>query len=100
MKLVTDIWVNVTQNDIKRGKRMNCFQCPVSRATRRALKRNKVDTDLVSSAPLYIMATEVSSFRSEFKARTPDIVVSFMAEFDNGEPVYPFSFKLTNESTI
>lgn len=77
MAMVT---VEVTAEDIAKGKPMECLNCPVALACMRA--------------GLDDIAVCDSSLDSDGSIRTPDVVAEFIHAFDNGKPVHPFTFNL------
>lgn len=73
--------IEVTQEDIDRGRRGSCFECPVARAASRA-----VGAEVSTDRYLFYLPTA--------KIKTPTEVAKFIHAFDGGEPVAPFSFEL------
>ena len=81
--------IDVTQEDIDRGKRSRPCECPLAIAASRAtgrpcsvgLDRIGFDDGLALEWPL------------------PDIAFKFRWDFDNGQPVQPFGFDLPLEAT-
>lgn len=79
--------INVTKNDILRGQRTHTMACPIARAVRRKLKTevrvkyDEVVAEYVDWNVTYGLPPEASRF---------------VDEFDSGEPVLPFRFKLIN----
>lgn len=76
----------MTMECIAKGKRDDCFSCPVALAMIAAgLPRPSVDN-------------ETASWRPPFSIREcrplPDTAIAFISSFDKGEPVSPFSFDL------
>ena len=74
--------IDVTQEDIDRGVKGACTQCPVALALARAFPDVYVD-----------VATTQLLVGDEF-IRAPSVVSIFIEDFDDGEPVQPFSFDL------
>jgi len=74
--------INVTREDIQKGRRGVCSSCPIALALRRAFSTDKVDVDS------FFLTIGFSAYM------TPLIAVEFMAAFDRGEAVEPISFSL------
>lgn len=78
--------VDVTQEDIDRGKRNSCCFCPVARAIRRAMT---LDVGEVSVDGRFVI------IRCRGVYSLPQAVQDFVKLFDNFETcVEPFSFEL------
>lgn len=75
--------INVTNEDLKKGKIRDPLFCPVALAARREGIEN-------ASVGLYYL-TILDQPRSYL---LPDEVVKFIAAYDRGEKVAPFSFEL------
>lgn len=82
-----NVTISVTQDDINEGEPAECGICPIALAARRALKT----------------AAELSVFSDHIKiyfavrvvlAALPRIAQDFIIDFDNFDPVQPFSFDL------
>lgn len=88
MKLV----IEVTAEDIARGKRHSCYQCPVSLALQRSahLDENKVGICHVTTGTSQLMVTKAGD--GHYIAETPKEAAHFMLAFDTGEEPLPFSF--------
>lgn len=82
--------INVTQNDIKKGLRFSCRECPVARAMSRKIK---------PPYSLFVSLSKVSIIR-ESKERPfaqlelPEIAQDFIRRFDGYVKVAPFKFKI------
>ena len=74
--------ITVTADDIKRGNRQDCFECPVARAVRRAMSKS-------AWVGYFTMGWDGSKAR-----KLPKKVASFVSRFDSGKPVKPFSFEI------
>lgn len=75
--------IEVTQNDIRKGKRGSCFNCPIARAVKRATGCKDVDVD--SDGTISLENGEVvipSSIKRE----------RFIEKFDDKEKVSPIVF--------
>lgn len=85
--------INVTQKDIDEGIPKNCYDCPVARAIRKALK-----PDLVAVRERFIhlhLRVEGSPGSTSKQAFiTPPAVRAFIDAFDEEQPVQPFTFEL------
>ena len=75
--------IEVTQADIRRGRRFSECGCPVARATRRATKWRK---------PVFVGDGEIAVGDQAWGM--PRAVSRFVSAFDEGEPVKPFTFTL------
>lgn len=80
------ITVNVTQEDIDKGKRGSCADCPIALAAIRALGTDEVR---VTSDAIYWMGLSVLRH-----APIPEAGWMFIGGFDGGEKVHPFSFEI------
>lgn len=70
--------IEVTSEDIERGVPDNCHHCPIALAARRAgLNTPEVDSAFLNGMVL------------------PDAATEFILDYDNGEPVEPFSFEVS-----
>lgn len=80
--MVTEI-IEVRQEDIDRGVRGACNQCPVALAIRRTLPgiRAMADSLRLDLTPNYFVWT-------------PSVARRFILDYDRGQPVHPFSFPL------
>jgi hypothetical protein len=75
--------IEVTQDDIDRGRSQSFTECPIAIACRRATGM----TILISNEYAYIDAWHEQS-------HLPQAARWFVAGFDNGCRVHPFSFEL------
>lgn len=75
--------INVTQEDIERGKRNSCFQCPLVYAISRAL-----DCGVHVHRNCFFVRDELDDYS------LPQSAIDFIAAFDAGEKVEPFSFEV------
>jgi len=77
------VTVKVTTEDIENGMKESCFHCPVARACGRA--------GIVKPA-----VRKYAVWHGSDRTRTelPASAQQFIEDFDNGEPVVPFSFDL------
>lgn len=85
MKFPEEIEVNVTQDNIDKGRANNCRDCAVARA----LWNNFPKADNIHVTQQIIIEQEF--VRAEYIL--PLEVIIFMNKFDGGELVKPFSFK-------
>ena len=78
-----ELIVDVTSQDIKRGKRKYISCCPIALALKRSLpgKRIAVGSDI--------------TFIGDGLATLPKQARTFIERFDNSESVKPFKFKLS-----
>ena len=75
--------VEVTQQDIERGSLIECRSCPVALALQRATGR-----EVEVAGPWFIFANSRRHFN------LPESVRDFVAQFDSGVAVQPFSFEI------
>lgn len=80
--------IDVTQEDIDHGECGRCYRCPVARAIKRAIGI------LVEVGDRYVAIFDKDR-DSIIDYALPDVAVDFIAAFDAGAPVSPFSFPLT-----
>lgn len=78
--------IEVTQEDIERGKRCDGLICPISQAVKRATG----NTVCVSQNYFFLLSR--ASSMDDFKLPQP--AIDFIAAFDAGQPVEPFSFEV------
>ena len=79
--------IEVTAQDIRKGKKSNCMRCPVALAVKRLLPGHEVWADSLS-----IDVWTHDEYRRV--ATTPKKVATFMDRFDTGQPVKPFTFTM------
>lgn len=75
--------INVTQKHIDSGRVANCFSCPLALALTEAL-----------SEPCWVGLTLWGKVSNETKFNLQRGVIQFRRNFDDGEPVKPFSFEV------
>lgn len=78
--------VDVTAEDIAQGEPRKCVKCPIALALRRTLEQSLVGVgghDAVMVGKHGVTSVEL-----------PSMAVRFIADFDDGKPVQPFSFAL------
>ena len=80
--------IDVTQEDIDRGRRGKCMECPIALAAARATGRASAFTSH------WAVNVDGADFDEIDNATTPEIR-KFIGDFDCGEKVSPFSFKMT-----
>ncbi len=73
--------VHVTAEDIAKGRRDSCVDCPIARA----LKRVTTDEVQVTSENIQL---------GDASVHPPHAARMFVFAFDEGRPVEPFSFSL------
>lgn len=78
--------ITVTQDDIDHGTRCICDSCPVARALQRQGYPKAHVEDVVWTPDL----VKETRFRA-----LPAEAIRFIKNFDNLEPVKPFSFQIT-----
>lgn len=83
--------INVTSNDIQRGKAGEPCWCPVARAIRRAGRAHKIR---VSADEERISIGYSRIGKQSISVSTPPKVSRFIAEYDMCIPVEPFTFEL------
>ncbi len=85
---MSEIQIDVTQEDIDKGRRGHCELCPIARALQRATGALSVDvTDLGVS--WWNMEDE------QFAAALPEVAAAFIVRFDDCGEAQPFSFSVT-----
>ena len=82
------MWIRVTALDIKRGEPTSAFDCPLVRAARRATGYGWDFGVGVRNLFRYYGKTRPRVFPLPRTARV------FIALFDDGKPVVPFSFQI------
>lgn len=88
--------VHVTQEDIDKGGRQDCFCCPVAMAINRALGLGK-GKRAYAGAWVYEKVWRIDTGeRGERLRKLPRIARQFISTFDNltGPSVSPFSFNI------
>jgi hypothetical protein len=78
------VTIEVTAEDIARGQKFYCSNCPVALAASRALGHPVV-------AGANVMYVRVGGYPT---LELPPVAKSFIEDFDSGENVSPFSFTL------
>jgi hypothetical protein len=73
--------IEVTQEDIDNGIQMNCYYCPIARSIQR-----QTDLYVAVRANYAVIGDDIAYFPREAE--------QFIADFDAGEPVHPFSFEI------
>lgn len=76
------ITINVTQEDIDAGLPIKCIQCPIALAAKR-----------VFGHEVSVAATYIHDIKSGYYD-LPRAAVDFVAAFDKGRTVTPFSFEV------
>lgn len=88
------ITINVTENHIKRGRRLSPTACPIALA----IKEQVGDHPIVGGAAYWTVSKRrfLVTKRQSFTAELPMSAMLFMARFDTaGRGLSPFSFELT-----
>lgn len=75
--------VTVTQGDIDKGFQFSPYSCPIARA----LKRTRC-------FPKLRVGRDRVTYGKDVSVKLPSKVQRFIANFDYGRPVKPFSFRL------
>ncbi len=85
--------ISVTAEDIARGKRGSCGECPIALAVARALgKATDVKVTCVFAYIRHNLRDATTVYALPGKA------TRFIDAFDDGEPVEPFTFTMTKTS--
>lgn len=79
--------IHVTQEHINKGRPDNDFHCPV----RYAMLSQGLSVTSVRSAYIYFGRPDATSGN---KITTPPKVKQWLADFDDGKPVSPFTFEI------
>lgn len=82
--------LEITQEDIDKGKQGDCGLCPIALAIRRKLPKSN---PLVLSNRVFI--TDEHSKNKQYYFRMSSNAQEFICEFDNGFPVKPIEIELT-----
>lgn len=83
--------IEVTKEDIKNGKRLECDLCPIALA----IKRSDANIESVFVTPRHAYITRRSEGEKNF--RLPDQATIFVLQFDQASAVEPFEFELQPE---
>ncbi len=78
------VHVEVTAQDIAKGRKFGCTTCPVALAVAR-----------VTGGQCYVGGGYLDVFGVYEVIEHTDRVAAFIEQFDGGEPVQPFEFDLT-----
>ena len=78
-----NVTINVTQDDIDKGRARNVLCCPVALALRRATGKGWT-----------VSAMSVSLYKTRSGIRLPQVAVDFIAHFDDFPDGAKFSFGL------
>lgn len=89
------IKIEVTQEDIDRGKQGSRCWCPIARAIKRTLYWMPGDT-MIPDGRVEVSIAQVAI--EDGRADLPFEASNFIVAFDRGEPVKPFSFELVESS--
>lgn len=89
----TTITVEVTEEDIKRAERNNSFHCVVSQAIARTVPdATSIDTDMQSIR--FTVPVSMDGTCQRWIYWTPYSIQEYIVDFDAGEDIQPFKFKL------
>lgn len=94
---MNDLILEVTQEDIDKGKRGNCCLCPIALALMRKFNLDTSEDSLDSASVGLTMASIFPVMDKERKPQyfyMPDEASEFIKNFDSKVPVKPFSFTL------
>jgi hypothetical protein len=83
--------IDVTADDIRRGKMEDCCRCPVALAAARAFGLTTTGSWLTS--PVRVFPSSLAIEEKDL-IRLPPGVAAFICAFDMGMPVAPFFFEL------
>lgn len=78
---MTKLKITVTQEDIEEGQARSCHRCPVALAMSRTIGRE-----------LVVYPHYAGTLGMDVVCFFPSEVEQFIADFDEGKPVKPFSF--------
>ena len=85
--------IQVTQEDIDSGRRLQCNHCPVAKALQRALKNRRIYTD-----GNFVWEERDHSFLTDkVVASLPQDVKFKIVDFDRDRKMQPFEFELPYE---
>ncbi len=84
------ITVNVTAEDIEKGKRDSCQNCPIALALGRLINPAIV----IAQVAMNTVDFHTSDMKFTGITQLPTIAIQFIFDFDNGGIVSPFSFNL------
>lgn len=77
--------IEITQEDIKNGKKQNCWRCPIALALKRKFPAKNLWVQEV-------FIEDKGSNNEEYDL--PKDAICFISKFDNEETVLPFSFEI------
>lgn len=86
--------ITVEQPDIDEGVALNCDACPIARVTQRKMPPGVMVEVRTKFAQVFVSGKLVKSLLLSREAR------QFIAAFDAGRPVQPFSFDLPIEGLL
>jgi hypothetical protein len=98
------VQVNVTQEDIDKGVRARCNECPLARATLRSVSRGMDPTGRITGVVVGVGYAGFDVYDGEWyhgwvclqdRNDFPPDANRFINDFDNQRPVEPTSFQLT-----
>lgn len=93
-----EITINITQEDIDKGKRMDPSLCPTALAFKRAYPDTDfiaVGTKQISFRPKGNLIKRILGLRAGIQhANGPYKLIAWISRYDRGQPVEPDSFTL------
>lgn len=90
------IKVDVTATDIRKGVPESICNCPIARAITRKMRASY--SEVVHATDLGVINKREDDSRA-YMARQKGTVNRFIIKFDNGDPVKPFSFTMTEATS-
>lgn len=81
-----EITWDVIQDDIDHGERQDCMTCPIARSIVRIFPGFEGVADHID-----LQVCESETGKMLYAAGTPEIGQDFMRDFDNDQPVEPFT---------
>lgn len=94
MKSLKGLEIDVTQRDINRGIPYDNCNCPIALAIRRVGKFKENDVSVEENVVEIGTYAGILFTEPEARYALPKRAQTFVARFDNEEPVKPFSFVL------
>lgn len=98
---MNDLILEVTQEDIDKGKRENCSLCPIALALMRKFNLDPSEDSLDHVSVGITMASIFPVIDKQHKSQyfyMPDEASEFIKNFDSKIPVKPFNFTLIPRS--
>jgi hypothetical protein len=85
-----EVEIDVTQEDIEKGVRNDCANCPIAKAFSRRLEAHNLNLTLMEVCHEHVVIANKEA-AAEFDL--PQEASNFISAFDNKRPVAPFKFK-------